>query len=287
MYYNIQDYVKQLMRKHDFTIYNADTDVAIKALIEAFKIVMPRLIDHNIGLTFRLTDYREPYYRILNQNTINFLNDYIVNHNRFDIKDSTNDFVFASNEIERIEVEFKKKKLGKRINPGFFPFINTTDIDLRKYGIFNNINCEGINESCLIQSFAASGILSDDELLMMKTFVKTRTVPQTVLNDIASFFKIYINCKILYENGNESHANFGMEFKETRSIKLIMNSHYLLNDRTNVSEFYIKKYNDIHKDSRFINHPRRFMLLKYDDKRYNFSKRGMKITKLINIMIEN
>ena len=64
MYNNIQDYVKQLMRKHNFTIYDANTDVAIKALTEAFKIVMPRLGSYNVLLTFHSKD-GPLYYKIL------------------------------------------------------------------------------------------------------------------------------------------------------------------------------------------------------------------------------
>ena len=297
IYNNMQTNIKKMMQKKDYNITQDFDFNSMKSLIEAFKVVGPRLTNQNVRLTFHDKD-GHVYYRILNENTITYLDDLIYKDN-FEIRDSFDDFVHSVNEITKIDIEFRGRKEGKRINAGFFPFINNSDIDLKRYGIFNNINEDGINESCLLTAFKSSNILTDSEFNMLKSFIRTRTVPQVVLRDISNLLMIHINCKIIYENGNISHIDFGIEFKEDKSIKLIIlnshalhgscacKSHYILNERTNISECYIKKYQEINEDIRFKNHPRKMMLLKFDPKRYTFSKRGMKIVKLIQLMIEN
>ena len=162
-------------------------------------------------------------------------------------------------------------------------------IDLTRYGIFKDTTHKEFNESCLIQAFKYSGILSIDEMKMLKSFIKTRGVPQTALRDIANLFKIHINCtKYREEKGKTESVDFGLEFKDNRSINLIiMKNHYLLNERTNVSACYIKRYEEINNDKRFMNHDRKMMLMKFDPKRYSFNKQGMKITKLLTLMIEH
>lgn len=165
--------------------------------------------------------------------------------------------------------------------------MNQTDIDLSRYGIYTKIS-EELKEPCLLRAFRSANILTDVEFDVLKSFVKTRTIPQTVLKEISELFNIYINCKILYTDTQKtSHVDFGLEFKENRSIKLIIiNSHYILNERTNITQLYIKKYVEINNDDRFKNHPRKTMLSRFDTKRYSFAKQGMKISKLIQLMID-
>lgn len=286
IYNDMQTNIKMLMRKKSYSLGNVNNKESFKALIEAFKVVGPRLGNKEIHLTFYDKDGHK-YFRILNEYTVSYMEEMIYFDN-FDIKDSFDDFVHSINEIQKIDIEFSVKRPGKRINAGFFPYLNKTDIDLRRYGIFWDIKDKGINDSCLIQAFKSSGILTDTELNMLQNFVKTRTIPQAILNDISTLFKVHINCKIYYGTDRNSHVDFGLEHKEDRSIKLIIiNSHYILNERTNITEFYIRKYEEINKDARFKNHPRKTMLQKFDSKRYAFSKQGMKITKLIQKMIDN
>lgn len=90
------------------------------------------------------------------------------------IKDSTNDILDVILSASAIHIDFVQRQAGRRILGGFFPFINKSDIDLRRYGIFSNVDDSEINDSCLIQAFRYSGILSDDELKMLISFTKTR-----------------------------------------------------------------------------------------------------------------
>ena len=295
IYSDMQTYAKKIMQRKDCTIGVINNTTSFKALIEAFKVVGPRLGTLNVRLTF-YSKNGQPYYRLLNHNTVNYLDSYV--EPKFDIQDSSSDFVTNIGDIDKIDIEFVPRKPGKRINPGFFPYVNISDIDLSRYGIFGDSLSASINKSCLIQAMESSGLLTVDELQMLDSFIKTRTVPQAMLREIASLLNIHINCKMLYgaespshNNGygpKSSHIDVNEQQKGNRSIKLvILDSHYMLNERTNVSQCYITRYCEINNDTRFKDHPRKMLLSKFDPKRYTFAKQGMKIWKLIPLMIHH
>ena len=293
--------IKTMMKKKDFTMHFDEQDkiLQLKGFIEACKVAGPN-IDKSIRLTITDGEGRVTY-RHLSAETIKYL-DTLFTTDEFDrIHDSMDDIVENILDVVKIDVEFVERKQGKRIIAEFFPYLNKSDIDLRRYGIFKSQKEEGFNDPCLIQAFMNSGIFTDDEMKMLKSFIKTRAVAQTELKEISELMKVHIHCKKLHkDSGKTSHVDFGMEYKHLRSINLIIiDEHYLLNERLNVSECYIKRYEEINKDNRFKNQGnlrggsrgqgplRKTMLLKFDDKRYSFSKKGLKIIKLIKLMIEH
>ena len=281
--------LKQLLKKKDFTLNFTGNKVnELRGFIDAANTAAPKFGKFDVKLTF-IDSNGLPSYRHLNPNTLNYLTE-LYGKSDFDrIKDSLDDYVDNLLDIETLRIEFVERKEGTRYVAEFFPYINKSDIDLVRYGIFNDTTHEEFNESCLVQAFKYSNILSADEFKMLKSFIKTRGVPQTALRDISNLFKIHINCKKIYDDsGKTSHVDFGLEYKDERSIKLIiMKNHYLLNERTNVSACYVKRYEEINNDKRFMNHQRKMLLMKFDDKRYSFNKQGMKISKLLALMIEH
>lgn len=289
VYSIMQDSLKQFSKRRNFTI-NFNNFQQVRGFVEAVKIFGPRLGNMNARLTFINSD-GFPDYRYLSPSTIEYLNWLFNTPNLDRIEDSNNDLQETIMNIQSIKVEFVQREKGKRKTPGFFPYLNKSDIDLRKYGIFSSIKDIDINDSCLIQAFKYSNILTEDELKMLISFIKTRYVPQTVLKEIAELFKIHINCMTYYENGKVSHSDYGEDYKELRYIKiLIYNNHYILNEKVMVSDFYIKHYNEINKDNRFKNHSRKHLLKQFDANRYKFTSRdfkGMHIVTLIKLMITN
>ena len=282
-------YIKQLKRKNGFVIdFNETISVnELRGFVEAAKTALPDILNFDVRLSFIDRDGKIEY-RLLNPNTLMYL-DSVFNMTDIDrIRDSNDDAIDDILNVETLCVEFVNRSNGKQILAGFYPFINVSDIDLRRYGIFSSVDDPEINDSCLLQAFRYSNTLTDDELSMLKSFIRTRMIPRKQLRDISDLLKIHINVKIWYEDtGKTSNTDFGIEFKDLRSINLIIiNNHYMLNECTNVSECYVKRYNDINNDERFMNHQRKMMLLKFDDKRYSFSKRGLRITALLKLMIE-
>ena len=279
----MNEYITLLMKRKDFTI-NIEPSTRqqeMHGFLEAVKIAAPKLGRYDIRLTM-IDEYEHIEYAHLTPNTLNYFDDLFNKPNFEDVKTSMNDYKDSLFNLVELRVEFKKIKEGTRKVVGFFPFINVSNIDLTSYGIFNDINDERINVPCLVQSLEASHKLTDDELNMLKSCIKTRATPLTLLREISQLFKIHI-----YVQYNDSHQDHGIEYKDTRSVKLyIMFNHYILNERTNVSKTYIEHYNDINNDNRFMNHPRKMLLKRFDDQRYSFDKQGMNSVSLIKLMIE-
>ena len=290
-YNSMKDNVKLFRMQKDFMFEFGDQYVGpnkLAGFIEAAKIVLPQLNNVNIRLT--LTDsFGNPSYRFLNASTINYMDQFFRNPDMDRIKDSSEDMIDSWFDIQTISVEFVKKGKGKSKTGGFFPFINVSDIDLTRYGIYTSLDDPSINDSCLLHAFTQSKILSDNEIELLKSFITTRMIPQTQLKDISNTFHIHITVKKIYEQtGKSSFDEYGVEFKDNRTINLIVvYDHYMLNETVDVSTFYIKHWKEIEQDPRFVNHNRKRMLKKFNDKRYEFVKEGLNISKLTKVMIEN
>ena len=296
VYNTMQNMLRQFSRHNDFQVGFTEHNKTAQftGFVEAMRIAGPRLGNYNVRLTFLDNNNNPIDYRHLNPNTIQCLHEVMNNYETDRIKDSTDDILDAILSASSIRINFIQRQAGKRILGGFFPFINKSDIDLRRYGIFSDATDAEINDSCLIQAFRYANILSDDELKMVISFTKTRQVPQTEFKAIAELFNIHIRCKILYDNGQVSHEEWGTENANRRLDLFIYKGHYMLNEYTNVTECYIKRYDEIHRDNRFRNHPRKTMLQKFDSRaggatdnnRYSFAKQGLHITRLVQVMIE-
>ena len=309
---NINSLVKKLLKEKTFILNFENNEPgskehinALYTLLNALKIAAPK-IDKDIRMTIE-TKYNEISYAHVNQNTIDVL-EYLLEYNDFNLSDSNDVLVFNINDYKQITFEFIDFKKGKRITAAFFPYYNISDIDLSSYGIYHKD--EWANpESCLITAFRSSGILDENEMNLLTSFIKTKSVPREELKNIAETFKTHIICKVHY-NEKTSTREFGKEYERLseperlreRKIKLhILGNHYILDKDVNVTPFYIKHYEQINSDVRFKNHPRKHMLKRFDDNKhdplglrperpygsYEFDKKPCNIIKVIKTMIDN
>ena len=302
---NINSLVKKLLKEKTFILNFENNEPgskehinALYTLLNALKIAAPK-IDKDIRMTIE-TKYNEISYAHVNQNTIDVL-EYLLEYNDFNLSDSNDVLVFNINDYKQITFEFIDFKKGKRITAAFFPYYNISDIDLSSYGIYHKD--EWANpESCLITAFRSSGILDENEMNLLTSFIKTKSVPREELKNIAETFKTHIICKVHYDE-KTSTREFGKEYERwskgppddlcrgpeperakrfgstslrskrplrERKIKLhILGNHYILDKDVNVTPFYIKHYEQINSDVRFKNHPRKHMLKRFDDNKHD------------------
>ena len=331
---NINSLVKKLLKEKTFILNFENNEPgskehinALYTLLNALKIAAPK-IDKDIRMTIE-TKYNEISYAHVNQNTIDVL-EYLLEYNDFNLSDSNDVLVFNINDYKQITFEFIDFKKGKRITAAFFPYYNISDIDLSSYGIYHKderLQKEprakpwANPESCLITAFRSSGILDENEMNLLTSFIKTKSVPREELKNIAETFKTHIICKVHYDE-KTSTREFGKEYERLsepddlcrgpeperakrlreRKIKLhILGNHYILDKDVNVTPFYIKHYEQINSDVRFKNHPRKHMLKRFDDNKhdplglrperpygsYEFDKKPCNIIKVIKTMIDN
>lgn len=289
-----KELLKKLLLRRPFTFaigddpYSKLYEKRLYALSHAMKFAAPK-INMDIAMTIHNNNGTVQYAR-LNENTINLLDTILEYNDDADISDSNNVIIDTFCDVNRIDFEFREFAKGKRHVGAFFPYYNLSDIDLTGYGIYRKN--EVVNESCLLTAFKTSGILSDDQLSLLRTQLRTKLVPKEELKYISELFKIHINCKIHYANSKSSHTDYGEEYKP-KTIKLhIIEDHYILDKDVMSTPFYVKNYDKINANEWFKNHERKKMLKKWNfkndrERKHEFAKNGCSIKLFIDTMIES
>jgi len=279
--------IKKLIKKQSFSLSpkgeNGVHSIVdfLYALSHAMKIAVPR-IDKNIIMTI-LDNKGHTQYARINQNTIDML-DWVLEDKQYEINDSGDPILESLSNVKKLDFEFKDISRGGRIVGAFFPYYNNSDIDLTPYGIYKR--GEVIRESCLLTAFRSSGLLDDEQLNLLSSFLKTKLIPREELKHISNLFNIRISCRVHYDTGKTSTNEYGEKYGKTLKLHII-EDHYILDKDVNATVFYVKNYAKINNDERFVNHPRKMMLSRLDKNRYEFSKKGCTINRIIDAMIEN
>ena len=274
--------IKKLIKKQSFSLSPKGEVVDfLYALSHAMKIAVPR-IDKNIIMTI-LDNKGHTQYARVNQNTIDML-DWVLEDKEYEINDSGDPILESLSNFKSIAFDFRNISKGKRIVGAFFPYYNNSDIDLTPYGIYKR--GEVIRESCLLTAFRSSGLLDDEQLNLLSSFLKTKLIPREELKHISNLFKIHIICRVHYNKNKSSTNEYGEKYGKTLKLHII-EDHYMLDKDVNATVFYVKNYAKINNDERFVNHPRKMMLSRLDKTRYEFSKKGCTINRIIDAMIEN
>ena len=282
--------IKKLIKKQSFSLSPKGEVVDfLYALSHAMKIAVPR-IDKNIIMTI-LDNKGHTQYARINQNTIDML-DWVLEDKEYEINDSGDPILESLSNFKSIAFDFRNISKGKRIVGAFFPYYNNSDIDLTPYGIYKR--GEVIRESCLLTAFRSSGLLDDEQLNLLSSFLKTKLIPREELKHISNLFEIHIICRVHYNKNKSSTNEYGEKYGKTLKLHII-EDHYILDKDVNATVFYVKNYDKINNDERFVNgkaragglHPRKMMLSRFDKTRYEFSKKGCTINRIIDAMIEN
>ena len=274
--------IKKLMSGQPFTLNeNKNTAIILYALSHAMKIAAPKI---NKDIIMTIVDKKgHTQYARVNQNTIDML-DWVLEDKEYEINDSGDPILESLSNFKSIAFDFRNISKGKRIVGAFFPYYNNSDIDLTPYGIYKR--GEVIRESCLLTAFRSSGLLDDEQLNLLSSFLKTKLIPREELKHISNLFNIRISCRVHYDTGKTSTNEYGEKYGKTLKLHII-EDHYILDKDVNATVFYVKNYAKINNDERFVNHPRKMMLSRLDKTRYEFSKKGCTINRIIDAMIEN
>lgn len=274
--------IKKLMSGQPFTLNeNKNTAIILYALSHAMKIAAPKI---NKDIIMTIVDKKgHTQYARVNQNTIDML-DWVLEDKEYEINDSGDPILESLSNFKSIAFDFRNISRGTRIVGAFFPYYNNSDIDLTPYGIYKR--GEVVNESCLLTAFRSSGLLDDEQLNLLSSFLKTKLIPREELKHISNLFNIRISCRVHYDTGKTSTNEYGEKYGKTLKLHII-EDHYILDKDVNATVFYVKNYAKINNDERFVNHPRKMMLSRLDKNRYEFSKKGCTINRIIDAMIEN
>ena len=228
------DYYRSAMpivaRKQNTTLnfdQNESVIPQVYGLVEALKTM--NYGKYDIRLT--ITDANNSIsYAHANENTINLLFNSFYDYQ--DVGDSMDALINNIRDVKTIGIDFiEKNNQGGVQAPGFFPFINKSEIDLSSYGIYNNEN-DIKNESCLLTAIRSSAILNEHQLELLQSMLKTRNVMKTDLRKISDEFKFNVHVRTIKDGDKDSHYEI-INNKNYPLLKLVVvNNHFMLNKTT-------------------------------------------------------
>ena len=239
----------------------------------------------------------------INQNTIDFISS-ILQNGLVEI-----DKEFGSDAIDNIEIMDIEKITLYQLTPPenplknkdgrFFPYINTSNLDLVKYQIFTqeqayNKKLIENREHCLIFTLLQAGIEADVCNRIKLSYVSGQNISKKDLKNIASIIRRNITLYTI--NDKPTSKKLVQQQKITTSdpcevepIEIALyEEHYFLYECTEYTEFFIKHYQDL-KD---IENPNTIREIKHvGGKTYFGRKEGLsKISSLLmiyNLKLQN
>jgi len=201
---------------------------------------------------------------------------------------------WGSDIIDRISIDritrFKINRIARparviRNRDGrFFPYINTTEMDLSRYQVYNQTQAYDLNsrEHCLIQALIHCGLPQANINEIKLAFEIGCNIRKSDLSKIAEMIKS--NIHLTHHDGKKVRRKL-YKFKQpvigsiqvkTYEIALFEN-HYFINEKTIYSKYSIQNYEDVKDTQNFNNIERK------DRKIYKFNPNGTKLDSL-NLM---
>ncbi len=195
----------------------------VYGLIEALKTI--NYGKYDIRLT--ITDINNSIsYAHANENTINFLFNSFYDYQ--DVGDSSEILLNNICDVKNIHLDFIEKTNAGVQAPGFFPFINKSELDLTMYGIYNDEK-DIKNESCLLTAIRSSGLLNENQLELLHSMLRTRNVMKTDLRKISDEFKFNVHVRTIKDDGKDSHYEIINNNNYPLLKLVVVNNHFMLN----------------------------------------------------------
>ena len=254
----IPDYTNQLKQacdKNSTVIFYVNRDSAAdeKALKDSLIFVLDtlksKLLKHDIRVTLTSADGTQKYFH-LNENSFDLLESAFFADDIPDINDSNTEILYHYyiKELASVTFDIKPPKKPSRINPGFFPFVNKSTIDLTEYGIYNSAEDPMLfKESCLITAIRNSGILDEQDFNRLQHFIQTRTYLLEELPLICKEFNVNIVLHMFSERTNKINMReyapgadsvYKSPKENAKTIKLIiMYGHYMVDKKLDLKNY--------------------------------------------------
>ena len=217
------------------------------ALLLSLKKLRNDLLKLNCNIILTSSDgHQKKFY--FNENSLDLLESALFHHD-IPVPGDTNEEIISLyflNDIASVTFEFTPFKNGNRTNPGFFPFINLSTIDLSDFGIYGKDDNRRYTESCLILAIRQSGVLNEEEMKRLQHFVKTRTFLLEQLPEICKEFDVQIDLRIM-NNDKTSTRSYGESEKKVKLI--VMFGHYMIDKLPNVSSFFLNNYEEFKNEN--------------------------------------
>ena len=250
--------------------------VPLKKLIE--KIIKE---SHNKMVIIQVGDY---HYTI-NDRTRLRLQEFIENNlvQREETTESDGEIFIHLNQAETFSLKIVERvHKNQNHNGAFFKYMNKTDIDLTRQGIFNTFEPKNYIDNCLVYALQQAGV-AEEKLDKIRLIVKNRNIPLKDFKQICETIEI---CLVVKKIDKEEHVErnaYGKQFEEKYYIGLIDN-HFFLIEPTNYTSYVVKNYWNVKDQPNYNN------IISYDIKKEKFMRlnsRYIDSYDAVKIMFEN
>ena len=148
-------------------------------------------------------------------------------------------------------------------------YLNKTDIDLSRYGIFTSFDVTNYRYSCFVYALQQSGQFTPEEIDLINDSINTRAFPCDTISEICRLY----DCHIIVEKVKHSVSStrYGDASASRRVSLLLRDTHYMINEPVPVTEYYLANINRIASSPR-VNQSRRFECRNLTDKSVNYKK---------------
>ena len=262
-----------------------------------------------LNINFRMNnpihDYLFPDIYYINEDTIKMLENLIKNLYYGDeiiIQDESERYKFQSmREWDSMDIIFDEDPnqtvINRLDNPNIerrrragakWAWINTTPIDLSRYGIFNTYDKNNYRFPCFVHALEQSGILTLSEIEFVKSVINTVSFPIDNIKLICE--KLNISIQIYYYSNKQSKVYNSNLFgtNPDRMIKLLLrHKHYMLYEDVNICAYYIKNYQLIDKNIQQKYFDKRFMARKLNNYGIpTYASKPLNINQIIDLFFE-
>lgn len=143
------------------------------------------------------------------------------------------------------DVTIIRNRRGRaRASGGFFKYLNKTDINLKRYGIYKVVDKKNYITNCLIKALKNSGLFTKEEIQHSLTYIKNRYVTDLSLSKLVKILNLKIIMKTYNKNlkkqGNKVIGN-GEKVINLGNI----DNHYFIDEPVEFTYFSLKHYEDV------------------------------------------
>ncbi|EAX88119.1 hypothetical protein TVAG_104300 [Trichomonas vaginalis G3] len=168
-----------------------------------------------------------------------------------------------------------EKRTNKKRSGEFWKYLCRLPINLERYQIFNELNKRTAKlmteDNCFVYACIQAGV-DEQTVDHMREVIRVRDFPQSKIQEISNATGIAFNVTIGYFNDsrhNEIKRYIPKECETVRTIDLLLvEDHYMLNERLPMTTYFIINYNEILKSLGGWNIERQMKIYKKRENRF-------------------
>lgn len=139
-------------------------------------------------------------------------------------------------------------KFGQR-KGGYFKYLNNTNINLERYGIFTKYNDENYDNNCIYNALKLMG-MEEEKLNDLNLMLKNRYMSLNDLEFICKKYDISLSVKYEYESGRTEKKILNKGAKIIYELGLL-DEHYFILEMTEYTSYSIENYDILKNEENF------------------------------------